>query len=281
VKALVIVLVVVGTATGLGWLTGGFELLLLALAAFAIQWLAFAPAWLWRSERFYDLTGSLTYLALVGLALGTAEALSVRGLLLAACVAIWAVRLGSFLALRVYRAGHDRRFAEIKQSFPRFLVAWTLQGLWTFLTPWAVWLVLLRPVEGLGLVDGLGFALWAAGFAIEVVADAQKSAFRRVPENAGRFIDRGLWAWSRHPNYFGEILLWVGVFVVASDSHRRPGTDRTDRMRGPVCECDRAGRVGWDSDEGGLVLAGDGRTGAVGGRRPRLREESASDARLG
>jgi steroid 5-alpha reductase family enzyme len=69
--------------------------------------------------------------------------------------------------------------------------------------------------EPLGWVAYLGMAIWLAGFLIEVVADAQKSAFKRDPANEGRFISSGLWAWSRHPNYFGEITLWVGVAVMA------------------------------------------------------------------
>ncbi|MEM7002066.1 MAG: DUF1295 domain-containing protein, partial [Pseudomonadota bacterium] len=67
-------------------------------------------------------------------------------------------------------------------------------------------------------VDGFliaGLVLWLAGFAIEVVADNQKSAFRTDPINEGQFIRTGLWAWSRHPNYFGEILLWCGIALMA------------------------------------------------------------------
>jgi steroid 5-alpha reductase family enzyme len=78
-----------------------------------------------------------------------------------------------------------------------------------------VWVVVLRPVDGLGVLDAVGCALWLFGFGIEVMADAQKSAFRNNPDNRGRFISTGLWAWSRHPNYFGEIVLWTGLFLVS------------------------------------------------------------------
>lgn len=192
------------------------QLGLLLAVAVGVQWLAFPVALALRTERFYDLTGSVTYLLLVGLAIGGTADLSTRGVLLAACVVVWALRLGVFLAARVHHFGRDRRFDEIKRSARRFAVAWTLQGIWVFLTPLPVWLVILRPGPGLGPLDAVGLLLWVAGFAIEVVADAQKSAFRRDPANADRFIDHGLWAWSRHPNYFGEILLWTGVFVVAA-----------------------------------------------------------------
>ena len=70
----------------------------------------------------------------------------------------------------------------------------------------------------LGLIGFVGMAIWATGFAIEVVSDRQKRAFRNNPANAGRFITTGLWSWSRHPNYFGEIILWLGIALIALQS---------------------------------------------------------------
>ncbi|MEN9539365.1 MAG: hypothetical protein RLZZ126_1600, partial [Pseudomonadota bacterium] len=128
---------------------------------------------------------------------------------------VWAVRLGAFLAWRVHRAGHDKRFEHIKSDALRFLVAWTLQGLWVFLTLCPVLIVVGSPRLHLTSVWTLaGATLWAVGFVLEVIADWQKSRFRADPAHANRFIATGLWAWSRHPNYAGEILLWLGVFVV-------------------------------------------------------------------
>jgi len=132
-------------------------------------------------------------------------------------VFIWASRLGGFLFRRIQRAGSDPRFDEIKPSASRFLVAWTLQGLWVFLTLCAALAAITTqsPSE-LGLLDGLGITVWVIGFAIEVVADRQKSRFRA--EHPGHYIDTGLWSWSRHPNYFGEIVLWIGVALIASST---------------------------------------------------------------
>jgi len=203
-------------AVGVAAVVGDLRLVGLAVIAIGVQWLCFPVAFALRTERFYDLAGSVTYLLVLVSAFARAEAVSVRALVLSLCVAVWAVRLGLFLARRVHKAGRDRRFDTIKRSFSRFAFAWTAQGLWVFLTPLPVWLVILRPTDGLGLLDGVGLAIWLLGFGLEVVADAQKSAFRADPDNRDRFIDRGLWAWSRHPNYLGEILLWCGVFVVAS-----------------------------------------------------------------
>lgn len=187
--------------------------------AFAIQWLAFVPAYLQETERFYDLTGSLTYLVVTLLALFGARPIDARAALIALLVVGWACRLGIFLVRRIRAAGSDTRFDQIKSSPSRFFLAWTLQGLWVFLTLCAG-LAAMTTVEAPALKarDAVGLILWVLGFAIEVAADRQKTKFRR--EHPGRFIDTGLWAWSRHPNYFGEILLWVGVATIASSALR-------------------------------------------------------------
>jgi steroid 5-alpha reductase family enzyme len=187
-----------------------------AVLAFAINWIAVVPAWLRQTERYYDLTGSLTYLCLVAIALGLRGEADPRAWLLGLLVTVWALRLGSFLFARIRRDGGDGRFDAIKPSPARFLMTWTLQGLWVLLTLSCALAAMTgsRP-RPLGALAALGAALWLAGFAIEVVADEQKRRFRSDPANRGRFIQSGLWAWSRHPNYFGEITLWVGVALVA------------------------------------------------------------------
>lgn len=188
---------------------------LCAGVAFAIQWLAFLPAWIFHTERYYDLTGSLTYILLTLLLLVMSDA-SARNLLIAGMVLVWAARLGSFLFLRVSRAGEDRRFRGIRDDFLRFLMTWTLQGLWVFVTYSAGIAAMTAIVQPpLGIQAWVGGAMWLLGFGLEVVADRQKSRFRDDPANADRFVTRGLWSWSRHPNYFGEMLLWTGIAVIA------------------------------------------------------------------
>ena len=188
---------------------------LCGVVCFVLNWIVFVPSFAAQTERYYDLTGSLTYLTVValGLALGSRDP---RAILLALLVAAWALRLGSFLFLRIRREGSDRRFDALKPDFGRFLLAWTLQGLWVFLTVSCALTAMTAaaPVAPDPLA-ALGTAAWAAGFAIEVIADRQKARFRADPARRDRFIATGLWAWSRHPNYFGEILLWVGVALVA------------------------------------------------------------------
>jgi steroid 5-alpha reductase family enzyme len=184
--------------------------------AYFIQWLAFIPAYLQQSERFYDLIGAVTYVTVTVVAVVLAPEVDGRSMLLLALVVVWAGRLGTFLVRRVRKAGKDDRFDAIKPSFLRFLMTWTLQGLWVSLTLAAALAAITTTArKDLGRVAAIGALVWAAGFAVEAAADLQKRRFRADPANRGRFISTGLWAWSRHPNYFGEIVLWVGVAMIA------------------------------------------------------------------
>lgn len=183
---------------------------------FLIQWLAFIAAYLLQTEKFYDLTGSITYISVTILAVLLSPVVDGRSILLLVLVVIWAGRLGTFLFRRIQKAGKDARFDEIKPSFIRFLNTWTLQGLWvTFTSAAALAAITTTTRKELDLFALIGFLVWVFGFAIEATADAQKTRFRADPENKGKFIHTGLWAWSRHPNYFGEIVLWIGVAVIA------------------------------------------------------------------
>ncbi len=189
---------------------------LAALWAFVLNWMVFVPSFLARTEHFFDATGSVTYLTLAGGTLWLTGAAEPRVLLLAGMVIIWALRLGTFLFARVRADGRDGRFDALKVSFPRFLMTWTLQGLWVLITMGAALAAMASAQQPpLGLLAALGAGLWVLGFVLETVADAQKRAHRAKPENAGAFIETGLWALCRHPNYLGEILLWVGVSLVA------------------------------------------------------------------
>lgn len=187
------------------------------LLAFVVQWLVFIPAFIWQTERYFDLTGSLTYLSVMAFALWLTGKTDLRSLLLMGMVSIWAVRLGSFLFARISKDGSDSRFDAIKPNFWRFLSTWTLQGLWVSFTCAAALVAIASGSEKpLGVVGCVGVAVWLTGFVIEVVADRQKSRFRAVADNKGKFIDVGLWSRSRHPNYFGEITLWLGVAITAA-----------------------------------------------------------------
>lgn len=220
----------VALSQGLAWLcepTHTYTLNGLALLSMAVNWCMFLHAsgiifGNARTEKFYDLTGSFTYITVTvaSVLYAPVEALSVRQLLCTGAVIIWTIRLGSFLFGRICNNnGVDSRFTAIKPVFFRFLGAWTLQGLWVFLTALPVFAInTTTSTAPLAFRDAIGVGLWLFGFVFEVVSDQQKTAWHNDKANAGKFINTGLWAWSRHPNYFGEITLWTGVFILASTS---------------------------------------------------------------
>ncbi len=191
------------------------------IISFAIHWLIFIPSYIAKSEKFYDITGTLAYISTIVVAsshivLNLGSNLTDRSILLIIFVSIWSLRLGIFLFSRIIKAGEDKRFRDIKISFSSFLVAWTLSGLWVFLTSANALTAIInnQPLSG-NLVSYFGIGLWLSGFLIEVVADLQKKRFRADPRNQGEFISHGLWNFSRHPNYFGEIILWFGIAFIA------------------------------------------------------------------
>ena len=189
-----------------------------AIIVFGIQWLSWVPASVGQTERFYDLTGGMTYLVVVAFSLwigSEPEGIGSRELLISALVAIWSIRLSGFLFLRIHHKGKDGRFDDLKTSPVRFLVPWTLQGLWIFLTANVVIVINSQtgPSPPLGIWDVIGLLIWILGFGIEVLADMQKTRFNSNPKNEGRWIDQGLWSLCRHPNYLGETLLWTGIAV--------------------------------------------------------------------
>ena len=189
---------------------------LCAAVGFLLHWAIFIPSFLFQTEHYFDLTGGISYLCTVGLAFIAYPNMDARGALLCFIVAIWSARLGTFLFLRVKRAGQDRRFNEIKRKFFRFAFTWTLGGAWVFITMAAALAAITSDQQQpLGIMAYLGTLVWLVGFGIEVVADRQKTNFRKEPANAEQFITTGLWSKSRHPNYFGEIVLWFGVALIA------------------------------------------------------------------
>ena len=200
-----------------GALAGGLPLFALTVGlAFLVQWLVFIPAYLMQTEKFFDLTGSLTYISVILLGVVLSKNIDFRSILLSALVVIWAVRLGTFLYSRIQKAGKDDRFDEIKPSFIRFLNVWTIQGLWvTFTVAAALVAITTTTRKDLDLFAMIGFLVWIFGFAFEVIADSQKRKFSADPQNKGKFIQTGLWSRSRHPNYFGEIMLWLGIAIIA------------------------------------------------------------------
>jgi len=216
------ILILIGYLVALAGSQGGANLAgmpLFALSvglAFLVQWIVFIPAYLMQTEKFFDLTGSLTYISVTLFATFFSKDRDARSIILMILVVVWAVRLGSFLFTRIKKAGKDDRFDEIKPSFFRFLNVWTIQGLWvTFTASTALVAITTANRKELDFWAILGLLVWLLGFGIEVAADNQKSRFSADPSNKGKFIQTGLWSRSRHPNYFGEIVLWLGIALIA------------------------------------------------------------------
>lgn len=200
-----------------GQKVGGVSLYVLVVAAaFAVQWVAFVPAFRMQTEKFFDLVGGATYFFLTLALILLVPESGPRSIILAMCVMLWSARLATFLFLRVRRAGKDGRFDGIKPDAARFFNVWNVQGLWITFTASGAWIGITSPSQSqhVDVFLIVGLALWVLGFGIEIVSDLQKSRFKQNPENRGRFINVGLWSWSRHPNYFGEILLWAGIAVM-------------------------------------------------------------------
>ncbi|WP_299297374.1 DUF1295 domain-containing protein [uncultured Erythrobacter sp.] len=228
-KSIIVFLVVTAIAFTFGIFAGWDSVKVGSYSAFfvcvviamVVNWLVFLPSAAAKSDKFYDTTGAITYLTVTAFACWAAYnafgSLDTRSIVIAAMVAIWCIRLGSFLFIRIHAmGGTDSRFEKIKVNPARFLVAWTLQGLWVTLTASAALVAITSSERApIDLFFWLGAAVWVIGITFEAIADAQKSAFKKDPANKGKFIDVGLWKWSRHPNYFGEITLWTGILIMA------------------------------------------------------------------
>lgn len=187
-----------------------------ASVSFVLHWIIFIPSFAFQTEHYFDLTGSISYLSAVALAFYLNPSVDPRDLLIGLLIVVWAVRLGSFLFMRVKQDGKDDRFTIMKTQFHWFLMTWTLGGLWVFLTMAAgLAAITSDTTQPFGLMAYLGLALWIFGFSIEVIADRQKRVFKKNQQKDKDFITSGLWAWSRHPNYFGEITLWIGLTLIA------------------------------------------------------------------
>jgi steroid 5-alpha reductase family enzyme len=191
---------------------------LLCLAiALSINTVLFAIAYARQSDKLTDFAYSISFITIVMAVLVLASHRT--GLLIAASslVLIWALRLGGFLVYRIRKSGKDRRFDTIRQDFIKFLEFWLGQGLvaWLLLLP----IIFLASKDSeIGAVTIAGLLLWLIGFSIESVADYQKYRFKQDPANKNHWISKGLWGYSRHPNYFGEITLWVGLYLAVFTS---------------------------------------------------------------
>lgn len=189
----------------------------LLIISIVINLAFFAVAFSLKSDKFTDGTYALTFFSLALIALLTSDARSSLSYVAFIMVCLWAARIGVFLVGRIRKIGKDSRFDDMRDSLLKFGRFWVGQAI----TAWIVMIPAVLVINSGGkieLVSWLGVLIWAVGLIIETIADWQKSKFRSIPQNKDKWISNGLWRYSRHPNYFGEILAWVGLYIVALPS---------------------------------------------------------------
>ena len=188
----------------------------------ALNLLMWGHSSIFSTEKYFDMTGAITYWTMIITGLLQRDGnVSSRQILNSALTMLWSGRLGSFLVSRIGVDHVDVRFDYVRTRPLNFLVFWTFQMFWCFFTAFPLYTLLAKDdtknEQGTTLDYGC-WALWAFGFAIEVIADSQKRAFRRNPINKGKFITSGLWSYSQHPNYAGEMIMAFAMWLSSSQS---------------------------------------------------------------
>ena len=219
IKNLSNIVIVFLLCMGLGFATQNKIVINGIILVFIIHWVLYIPANIFKTEKFYDLTGSLAYISVISYILYSKTQSFGSGIgeiVISLAIIIWSGRLGTFLFLRIKKDGEDKRFREYKKSWSKFLVAWTTSGMWvTICSACAMTAVASENIIELNIAFFTGLVLFIIGFSIEIIADYQKTKFRSISENKNKFITSGLWSKSRHPNYLGEIILWLGISVMS------------------------------------------------------------------
>ena len=185
---------------------------------FGLQLIGFIPSFYLKSEKYYDLFGGLTFVSSILLMLFLKfkinSDLNIREIILASCVLLWTIRLSFFLFQRVKRVGKDVRFDNLKFSFSKFLLAWMTQGLWIFICLFPTLIVFSSTTNNEIFYLIFGVLVYLVGIVIEIIADYQKTIHNKLNNKKREFISSGLWSKSRHPNYFGEFLIWTGITII-------------------------------------------------------------------
>ena len=189
------------------------------LITFLIHYIVFIPSFIFKTERFFDITGSITFLSVIFYIFynRNLEDFNYSGIILLVLIGLWTLRLGLFLFYRVIKDGKDKRFDELKTNFLKFMTVWTMSGTWVFITASpAIAALSSNKINDNLIFITIGSLLWVLGFIIEVISDRQKRKFKK--KNNDGYITSGLWAYSRHPNYVGEIMLWTGITIISFPS---------------------------------------------------------------
>ena len=180
-----------------------------------IQAAFFVVAATFRTDKVTDLSYGLTFIALAVWQFGSQLRWFTPATTLGLMVVLWALRLAAYLFVRVLRTGRDARFDGVRERFWKFARFWFFQGVavWVIMLPATLWFTLSPSNDAWNGWMAMGASVWLIGLVIETVADAQKFASKSRDGSRARWPDLGLWRYSRHPNYFGELLCWWGLFV--------------------------------------------------------------------
>jgi len=189
------------------------------LISFTIHLIIFIPSAIMKNEKFYDFTGMIAYLSIIIFAIQQKyiqiHSIDIYSLVLSLLISIWTLRLGIFLFYRVLKVGEDIRFKDVKNNALKFFVWFSISSLWVSLTTMAAMNVVTSKNYNKDLtLLYIGTMIWVFGFLFEIISDYQKIKFKNNALNKNKFIDSGLWSISRHPNYFGEIILWIGIYII-------------------------------------------------------------------
>ncbi len=193
---------------------------LIALALFLYMSVWFIVACLLRRNDIADIAWGLGFVLLSWLAFSFSE-MSLRSVLVNILVTIWGLRLAWHIARRNLRKPEDSRYAAWRATWEHFYLRsyfqiFLLQGVFLYVILLPVLFIHASASESLHLLDALGVMIWVIGFFFESVGDRQLKDFLSNPTQKGKIMDQGLWAYSRHPNYFGEVLQWWGIFLLAA-----------------------------------------------------------------
>jgi steroid 5-alpha reductase family enzyme len=196
---------------------GTMNIYVLALfISLGINFLFFLLANALKTDKFTDFTYGLTFTALAFLFLFKNQTFYRYQLLLMVMVVLWSIRLITYLLIRILKIKKDSRFNKIRENPLKFLQFWVFQGLtvWIVMLP-SIFLLNIKEPKPLNTIMVSGIIIWAFGLLIETISDWQKFGFKNNPKNKNLWIQSGLWKYSRHPNYFGEMLVWWGIFIFA------------------------------------------------------------------
>lgn len=193
-------------------------ILIALLFSLVFNLLMFIPASIWKTDKLTDLSYCITFIAISVWLLATNQPSLITTILIL-MICVWAIRLGTFLYIRIRKQTKDNRFDGMREDFFKFLKFWILQGVSVWIIMMPIILFFQNPNTTQNKTSiffiAVGFVIWLIGLLIESFADFQKYVFKQNPENKEKWIATGLWKKTRHPNYLGEITLWIGVYIFA------------------------------------------------------------------